>query len=218
MNKSLYKGIIYKIYKNANEDKIISMIIEDGLSRKFLLKHLYNKKKYLGVEIGNLIEVNISKNYSIDIIKNLYIMNLFQNWKDDTKSILELNILCEIISIFADYSTENINIYPIVYNCLSIQTKRKRLLVIGIIAKLLDLFGILEEKEYEFTKNLKTEDIRVLKIQKFIINSSFKDILKIRISEIDEKFLFEKYLLYIKEKMSINLKSIQVIEEIIKYI
>ncbi|MCS7317380.1 MAG: hypothetical protein NZZ41_03545 [Candidatus Dojkabacteria bacterium] len=233
----IYIGIIYKVVQYANGNKLVHLLTKEGTNIHLLFKKREKTQKYFDIEIGTLVEIKSITNNAIKIFKSSSTINLFYKWKNTAHEILILNYLCEIISIFANYSSSENNIYKIFIELLNMQeSNNKLLLTTSVILKVLDLFGLLKLKheldnllelsknknicisidENEATYVIRNQGVKynthistqILKIQKMIITQPLEFINRINLDTSILKNLVYIHTIWIKNVTGKNMKTV----------
>jgi DNA repair protein RecO len=235
-------GIIYRIFDTSVADKTINLIDSSGTKRVLIAKGVKknNSKRSPAIEIGNLVKVNFTTGYNVDILTEISIVNEFANWKKDFDRMLLLQMVCEIIGNFVYEGNSDELIYKILYNTLSSTTNRSKYLIAIFALKILQVSGNLPDLGKDlYTDNqiglddslitgdfvgYRISDInsasiisdRVFKSQRFIENHDIETSLKLKLTEEEENKLFDLHTFWIEKIIDKPLKSKSVINNILK--
>lgn len=222
-------GIVFKIKKSSNFDKIVHILTNEGNNITALLKHRKTKYPLDDLEIGSLVLVDLIGNYSINIIKNVAVINRFAFWKSDYNSIVLLSSICDILAYLTANTVSEIEIFELVKEILSIDRGEKKLLFSVFVLRLLSLQGVLrsfsEYKEYldledEGFLPLKSSDtdasyvedkdsklpLRLVKIQKYMLSVDLEEVIKLKISAFDLNDLLNIHIFWLSNVLGKEIK------------
>ncbi len=195
-----------------------------------------NSKKGPAMELGNHITAKVIEGYNIPLITDVKLNHEFLGWKQDYQKMIFLQFFCEVIDKFTFEQNVDARLFKILYNVLSSNTDRIIYLAGIFLINILDITGHLPElNECVVTSDaIKPEGIysirdyvgyvsdsvakkpgiyaekitdRIVKTQKFIIDHSIHDALKVSLTKEEEKQLFNIEINWIETVLEKELKS-----------
>lgn len=92
-------GIIIRIFDSKEADQIVKIITQNGEKLTLLAKgakRSRSRKKY-AIELGNLVNLSINQKYNIPIITEVKLLNEPIAWKNEFRTLVLLQLVCEIL-------------------------------------------------------------------------------------------------------------------------
>jgi len=231
------KGIIYRIYNSSNADKIINIIDDKGRRVDLLCKGVrkFNSKKGFSIDIGNYVDAKVVEGYSISVLTEINLLNEFKSWKTDFNGLILIQFILEVISHFCYEENHDATLFEILYNTLSNENIRKLYLVSIFLLKILDvggylpqlnecattseqleeddiystneIVGYISEKEIGKFSNIEKVPGRIAKTQKYLLENTIDNSLKIDLKQEEIRQLFRIELGWIENVIGKPLKS-----------
>ncbi len=234
------KGIVYRVFSSKDADKIAYVLDTNGSKQAISVKGGRKplSKKAGTVEIGNLIETKAVDGYSVLIATEIRVINEFSSWKNDYKSIIILQFLCEIIDKFAQLESDETYIYNDFITVLGSFEKsvfasaiflERLLLNTGNLPKLnecvetgKELFPgkIFTSKDFAGYTSKETSPIfefneRIFKTQRFIEHHGINESLAINLAPDEQKNMLKLHVSWIELVLERELKSKQILFSVI---
>ena len=236
------KGLIYRLYNSGVADKVVSLIDESGKKVSALAKGVkkQNSKKAYSIEIGNFVKMSLLQGYSTPIVTEAILINEFQLWKHDLKTITSLQFLCEIIDNFTFEENIDSSVFDIFYEVLNSKPEKLTLTLSYFILKLLNTTGNLPEINFyvntgepiavgegyfsEATIGYVTRDISsqnnkvnplIYKSQRFILGTTLNNVTKLDLNTELENAMFRMHLSWLNQVLGKKLKSLDILLKVI---
>ena len=221
------EGIIYRIYNSNESDKVLLILNNAGEKKTLLCKNVRKSSSKTGqlIDLGNYISVRTISDYALPIVSEVFLKNAFLNWKREYKKLILLQTAFEILDKFLYEDDENIKIFNLLVDFLENSLyERPNYLLSVFLLQLLHHSGFGLNKEvnlngFELNDSkgimLSTTGSRILKSQKYIIISTFKDALKLRLGYGEEISMLKLHIGLIEDALNQELKSKQILLSIL---
>ncbi len=216
------EGIIYRVYESGADDKIINLVNKKGEKITILFKgsKKANSKKGGLIEIGNYVKAKYIEGYNVNIGTDLNLIKDNSAWKKGYIDFLCLQTMCEVIDKFAFENNESPELFTNINSALNSYIGKNNIYIVAIfLLKIMHSTGSFEEeqllpKNHEYNTNTglimdkdDKSDIRILKTQKFILNSDYKDSLRVNLSNVEKNKMLKLHVLLIENYIEKELKS-----------
>lgn len=141
------KGIIIKISNSKHSDKIITILTENGDRVDILAKNIRKSesKRAQSIELGNFIHCKIIEGYGMRLLSEVRVIDEFLDWRKEFKSILFLQMICELTSYFIFENNEDPRIFDLLKKTLLTKTENYETLISAYILKLMKYSGSIPE-------------------------------------------------------------------------
>lgn len=236
------KGIIYRIYNSGVADKIIYLLDEDGQKSSALAKGVkkQNSKKAHSIEIGNYVKANLLGGYSTPIITEISLLNEYSYWKDNLRKITTLQFICEVIDNFAFEENSDKNLFNLFQEILLTKSENTTMILSYFIIKLLDKSGNLPEINFyvntgnpiivgegyfsennigyvtkDASSNQNQVNPLIYKSQRFLLNSTLLNCLKLSLEPELTKVMFRIHLSWLTQVLGKKLKSLDILLKVL---
>ncbi len=193
-------------------------------------------KKAHSIDIGNHIQAKVVEGYNIPLLTEVNLLNEFSKWKQDYQRMIFLQFFCEVIDKFAYEENHHEELFDLFFNVLNSKSEKTLLLASTFLIKLLNITGHLPPLNQcvVTSKALSAEEVyylvdhvgyvsdevisriginadkvseRVVKTQKFLIEQSFNNAVKVQLTAEEEKRMFLIELNWVENVLDQKLKS-----------
>lgn len=202
---------MYRIYNASHDDKIVNVITDEGSKHASLIKGARkpNSKKSSFLEMGNLLTIKSIEGYAIPIVTDLSVSNEHSHWKKDYKSSIALQFMCDVVDKFCFESMEEKKLFSVFRDALESNLPSEVIYICAIFAiKILEATG--HEPNFDEIDLEKVDD-RIVKTQKFILRSDFKNSLRVNLSPDEKKKMLKLHVTWIENAIEKELKSRKVL-------
>ncbi|MCA9379665.1 DNA repair protein RecO [Candidatus Dojkabacteria bacterium] len=236
--KSEY-GFIIKIKQFPEADKLVVFLTKKHGNVETVAKGVgkSSSKRVSSIDLLNHTRFTYYETKSIDLLKEVQVLNDYQDIKQDKNIVNHLLYILEIIEKLNSTNDDEIKAYTLMYDLLELTSLNKSKfpqLLTSFELKLLDLAGftpnivdyvksgepILEKQTrilsfgnelgYNLTKSDKTGKVisdRVLKIQKYYLENSLSDCLRLKVDGETHKMISYINRYWIENTIEKRLKS-----------
>lgn len=236
-----YKGIVCRKFETNAQDMIIVLILSDGTKYSCLAKGIKSakSKKASALELGNLLTINVVEGYAVPILTDVKIDQEFLWWKKDLASLFSLQLLLEIYQAVCYEDNDHPELFNILLKTLGIQTDSNDRLMYVISFTLLQILselGTVPDLSHSVDSNLYLIDqpiytisdglgyvsedsilkdqlvsSRIIKIQKFLLNSTISDIFKLQILPSEARTMLRLHIQWLEHIIEKELKSKKIV-------
>lgn len=122
MKSKRIEGIIYRVYNSKEADKVINLIDKKGSSVPVLVKGVKKPKsrKAHTVDLCNHVIVNTIEGYNVPIANEIKLKDEFLQWKNDFKTIVFLQFICEALDKFTVEESSDPEIFTLFNSILKL--------------------------------------------------------------------------------------------------
>lgn len=229
-------GIVFRTFNAQEADKIIHMLTEDGSRLALAAKGVRRatSRKAHAIDLLNKVQVKTTSNQELPTITEAKLISQHQQFKTNYSLISFTQFICEVIDLFVQEQEEEKGYYRNLDNLLQLQKPTKLLLLASsLMLRFLYISGHLPKLDQDvttgeklnqdmilstpspgFTSNpnagLNQISSRIVKVQKFILQSDFAEIEKLSLSAEDQMQLFNLHLQWIEFSLQVKLKSTEI--------
>ncbi|MCA9386579.1 DNA repair protein RecO [Candidatus Dojkabacteria bacterium] len=212
-------GIIYRLYNSGATDKIVVAIDNKGSRLAMLAKgaRKSSSKKSSYLEIGNYVKGSIIDGYAIPILNEVTVINEFSLWKKNVNGAIAIQFVCEIIDKFCIEDHEDLKLFNVFHDVLKrFDDNRLKMLLSIFCLKILDISGHTPESAQLDFANDSNENSRIIKTQKFILNSPVELSIKVNLQPSEQEKMLQLHMHLIEEILEYPLKSRKILFNIMK--
>lgn len=229
-------GIIFRTFNAQEADKVIHMLTEDGSRLALAAKGVRRatSRKAHAIDVLNKVNVKTTGNSELATITEAKLINQHAQFKSGYELITFTQLICEIVDIFVQEFEEEKGYYRNLDNLLQLAHPTKLLLLsASLMLRYLYVSGHLPKLDQDVSTGDKlSEDMilstpspgytsnanvginqissRVVKVQKFILQSDFAEIEKLNLSQEEQLQLFNLHLQWIEFSLQVKLKSTEI--------
>jgi len=197
-------------------------------------------RKAFSIDLGNYLQCKVVDGYALPLVTEVKLLDEFAHWKKDFKKMIVLQFFCEVIDKFCFEENTDAALFKILYNTLKIETDRSVYLADIFILKVLETTGHLPKinecvmtseeidptavyysTEYVGYLSAKGNELvhgggekisdRIVKTQKYIIEHSITDGMKIKLADIEEHKMLKIELSWLEQTIETKLKSKEIL-------
>lgn len=222
MKTNRFSGIITGMYNSKDTDRVVQILERNGSKLFALAKGVRKPKsrKAHSIDLGNFVSITAIDGYAVPIINEVKLLNEFSPWKTTYEAITSLQLICEIVSFFAQEGNEHTVFFDITNQTLNFDelpeiTIALSFFIINILQNSGDLpdlkqssisnksieieklsihpqiVGFINGNENQLAVSLST---RIAKSISFMISNTIADSLKLELSD-EEKYIVLNLLL-----------------------
>jgi len=204
-----------------------------------------NSKKAYAIDLGNYLDIKIVEGYAVPILVETKALNEFTSWKKEYNRIILLQFFCEVIDKFCFEENKDAELFKVFYNTLILTTDKIFYQSAVFLLKILnstgnlpqlnecvvtgeelsisniyysqDHIGYLSKKaSNNIQEPLELISDRIIKTQKYIIDHSFQEALRVSLTKEEEVKMLLIEINWIENIIEKNLKSKEILLSILR--
>lgn len=229
-------GIVFRTFNAQEADKVVHLLTEDGSRLALAAKGVRRatSRKAHAIDLLNKVNVKTTGSGELPTITEAKLINQHAQFKSNYEFITFTQFICEVVDIFVQELEEEKGYYRNLDNLLQISNPTKPLLLASsLMLRYLHISGHLPRLDQDVTTGEKlNQDMilstpspgftsnpnagynqissRIVKVQKFILQSDFAEIEKLTLSAEEQLQLFSLHLQWIEFSLQVKLKSTEI--------